>query len=242
MQRTYAFCTRFGIRYLTATLGCLLLSPVAWGQVDSGGGETNPLAGVNIVKIEEDWLLDIADPEPDKNCPQVVTVFGPADPDSGTYAIFELNHGTLPDFAEGGMQLQAWYGEYLIGYRSQFAPAEFNQAIERVTYTTVIRVRDNSLKLAIINGHSLTWGDFGGTWSLRVDMSTWRENLNDWNSRHSLEHSRVSYGANRVNKFVRTEIRYYTRNESGYQLHYKDETDSYIHRLAEDAYAPDPLN
>jgi hypothetical protein len=139
------------------------------------------------------------------------------------------------------MQLQAWYGNYLIGYHSQFAPSEFNQAIERLTFTTVTRVRDNMLKLAITNGHSLTWGDFGGSESLRVDMSTSRTNLNDWNSQNSITNSRVSYGANRVNKFVRTEIRYYTRQDGQYQLHHTDETDTYIHRLAEDPYAPAPI-
>jgi hypothetical protein len=245
MQRSHAFCTRFAVRGF-AVAGLWLWSSMAGAQVSSGDSSdppTNPLAGFNIVKIEEDWLLDIANPDPDADCPQVVTVFGPSDPDSGTHANFELNHGTQPEFAEGGMQLQAWYGEYLIGYHSQFAPAEFNQAIERLTFTTQIRVRDNMLKLAILNGQSLTWGPFGGSSNLRIDMSTWRNDLNDWNSQYSIANSRVSYGANRVNKFLRTEIRYYTRDNSGqYQLVYTDETDTYIHRLDEDNFAPDPLN
>lgn len=246
MQLTLASCTRFAVPGC-AVAGLLWCSSIALAQVGSGSGSgdpsANPLAGFNIVKIEEDWLLDVADPDPNADCPQVVTVFGPADPDTGTHANFEINHGTQPDFAEGGMQLQAWYGEYLIGYHSQFAPAEFNQAIERVTFTTQIRVRDNMLKLAIMNGHSLTWGDFGSSSNLRIDMSTWRENLNDWNPQHSIDNSRVSYGANRVNKFLRTEIRYYTRDDQGqYQLVYTDETDTYIYKLAEDNLAPDPIN
>ena len=241
MQRTSAFCN--GRRWLVAAvLGSLMSATQALAQVNSGGDEEDPLAGVNIVRIEEDWLLDIASPDADADCPQVVAVFGPGHPDSGTHAVFELNHGTLPSYNEGGLQLQAWYGEYLIGYRSQFAPAEFDQAIERVSFTTQFRVRDNMLKLAIINGHSLTWGDFGGTSSLRIDLSTWRSNLNDWNPQYSIDNSRVSYGANRVNKFLRTEIRYYTRVDGQYQLHHTDETDTYIHRLVEDDAAPTPLN
>jgi len=245
MQRILAFCNRSGVRGLVIA-GAVLWASAVQAQVSSGDGDgttpPNPLAGLNIVKIEEDWLLDIAEPDPNADCPQVVAVFGPSEPNTGTHANFELNHGTQPDFAEGGMQLQAWYGEYLIGYHSQFAPAEFNQAIERVTFTTQMRVRDNMLKLAILNGHSLTWGDFGGSSNLRIDMGTWRDNLNDWNAQHSIDNSRVSYGANRVNKFVRTEIRYYTRDDSGYHLVYTDETDTYIHKLAEDSVAPDPVN
>ncbi len=239
MQRTPAFCN--GRLVVAVLLGSLAFcSPPAWCQSESSNGD-NPLAGVDIAKIEEDWLLDIADPEANADCPQVVTVFGPADPSCGTHAIFEMNHGTQPEFSEGGMQLQAWHSDYLVGYRSQFAPAEFDVAIERITFTTLTRVRENWLKLAIINGESLTWGNFGGTSSLRIDMTTWRENLNDWDAQHSIAHSRVSYGANRVNKFLRTEIRYYTRVDGQYQLHYTDETDTYIHRLVEDQYAPGPI-
>jgi hypothetical protein len=97
--------------------------------------------------------------------------------------------------------------------------------------------------LAITNGQSLTWGPFGGSSNLTIDMSTWRDNLNDWNSQYSIDNSRVSYGANRVNKFMRTAIRYYTRDSSGqYQLVYTDDTDTYIYKLAEDSVAPAPLN
>jgi hypothetical protein len=217
----------------------LLTASAAFGQVESGE-EDDPLAGVDIVRIEEDWVLDIANPDPDADCPQILTVFGPGDPSNGTHAILELNHGTLPEFSEGGMQLSVWFGEYLIGYKRQHAPAELCIGIERLTYTTVTEVSNHKVKLYVTNGQSVTWGAFGdtSTTSLKVELDTWRSKLNDWDSEGPIRHSRVAYGANRVNKYLRREVRYYT--ESG--LHHTDTTERYVHRLVEDNFAPPPVN
>jgi hypothetical protein len=221
-----------------ALLGLFCVAVPAQAQVDSGD-DANPLEGADIVKIEEDWVIDIANPDPDADCPQIVTVFGPADPSVGTHAIFELNHGTLPDFSEGGMQLQVWFGDSLVGYRRQHAPAELYIGIERLTYTTVTEVVNRKVKLYVSNGQSLTWGEFGdtGTTALKVELDTWRDHLNDWNTENAISHSRVVYGANRVNKFKRTAVRYYTADG----LHHTDTTERYVHRLVEDAYAPPPV-
>jgi len=210
----------------------------AVAQVESGDGDLFP--GVDIIRIEEDWLLNIADPDPAADCPQVVTVFGPTDPSSGTHCVFELNHGTEPNFNEGGMQVQVWWGDNLVGYKTQHAPTEFYVAIEQVTYTTVIEVQNAKLNLFVTNGESVTFGNFGdsGTTSLKIQLDTARTNLNAFDPGNSIEHSRVSYGANRVNRFVRSEIRYYTA--SG--LHHTDSTETVVHELAEAAEAPDPVN
>jgi hypothetical protein len=234
MQRTVAFCNRTGVRYFVAVLTLAL-----WSSTARATDPDHPLAGVNIIKIEQDWMLDIADPDPVADCPQVVTVFGGADPRYYTHAVFELNHGTQPDYAEGGMQLQVWRGDVLRGYQWQHAPAELNAAIERLTYTTVMELGGGRQKLYVKDGNSITWGDFGdsASASLKIELSSGRQNYNDWDRWSSIRHSRVAYGANRVNKYVRTAIRYYTT--AG--LHYTDTSDDYVHRLAEDAVAPPPL-
>ncbi len=223
-----------------AAVATLLAVTPAWAQ-------TNPLAGVDVIRIEEDWVLDVADPEPGGNLPQIETVFGPSSPATGTHAIFQVNHGSLPAFGEGGMQLQAWWGGYLVGYRSQFAPQELNVAIERLTYTTAIRVCGNGhVHLYVVNGHSLTWGDFAtdgaeNTSNLHIRIESAKVNLNDWNSQNSIDYSRVTYGGNRVNKYVRSAIRYYTAADL-VNPYYTDTTETVIHRLAEDEYAAPPVN
>lgn len=226
------FCAMFALGALSFSAG-----PV-WSQVESGG-EEDPFAGVDIIRVEEDWVLDIADPDPAADCPQVVTVFGPSDPVYGTHCLFELNHGTMPDFVEGGMQLQVWWGDYLVGYKQQHAPTEFYVAIERVTYTTVTRIDINGdLDMYVKNGQSVTWGTFGESAALWIELATSRTNLNDYDAENSVQHSKVSYGANRVNRFVRKEVRYYT----AIGLHHTDATERVIHELAEAEEAGDPVN
>jgi hypothetical protein len=234
MRHSQPFCDRTKIRLLTA-----VATVAVWCSLAQATDPDNPLAHVDIIKIEQDWMLDIAAPDPVADCPQIVTVFGPADPRYFTHAVLELNHGTQPDFAQGGMQLQVWRGDDLRGYQWQRAPAELNAAIERLTYTTVMELDDGELKLFVKDGRSLTWGDFGDSESesLRIELSTQRDDFNDWDRSSSIQHSRVAYGANRVNKYVRTAIRYYT--DDG--LHYTDTSDDYVHRLVEDAVAPPPL-
>lgn len=234
MQRPAALCTRTGVRCLIA-----VATVVLWSRLAMSDAPDNPLSGVDIIKIEQDWMLDIADPDPIADCPQIVTVFGAADPRYYTHAVFELNHGTQPYYSEGGMQLQVWRGDVLRGYKWQHAPAELNAAIERLTYTTVMELADGKQMLYVKDGHSITWGDFGDseTSSLRIELSSYRNNYNDWDRWSSIRHSRVTYGTNRVNKYVRTAIRYYT--EDG--LHHTDTSDDYVHRLVADEDAPPPL-
>ncbi len=199
----------------------------------------DPLAGVNIMRVEEDWVLDIADPDPAADCPQISTVFGPSDPALGIYCLFELNHGTVPEYFKGGMQLQVWWQDALVGYQRQFAPTQLSLAIERITYTTVTRIDINGdLDMFVKNGKSLTWGDFGESASLWIEVPTYLTNLNNYNPANSVQHSKVGYGANRVNNFVRTEVRYYTVDG----LHYTDSTDAVIHHLVGSEDAPPPIN
>ncbi len=183
-----------------------------------------------IMRVEEDWELAIAAPDPAADSPQVICVFGPADPDTDTHAVFELNHASLPQFADGGMQLQCWYYNYLLGYKNHTHFGEMEVSVDYITFTTVTELHEDQLHLKIVNGNSITWGPFGGGSTLRILLSTWRNNLNNYNADHSVEHSRVSFGANRVNRFVRREVRYYTADG----LHHTDEEDAYVHQLVVD--------
>ncbi|MGD9853386.1 MAG: hypothetical protein AB7U20_00385 [Planctomycetaceae bacterium] len=183
--------------------------------------------GPNIIRVEEDWELAIATPDPEANAPQVVCVFGPEDPDHNTHAVFELNHGTMPDFAAGGMQLQCWWQNYLLSYRNHPNFSQFEAAIDTVTFTTVTELAGGKLNLEIINGNSITWGAFGGEGYLKISLNTWRQNLNHYDANKSVEHTRVSFGANRVNRLVRREVRYYSANG----LESTDSEDKYVHQL-----------
>jgi hypothetical protein len=160
-----------------------------------------------IVRVEEDWELQIGSPDPLLDMPQIVTVFGPSNPDDGVHAVFELNHGTLPEFGEGGMQLQYWSGETLKGYRRQKAPAELSWVDEVIRFTTVTEIESGNLTLAVTNGTSKSFGAFGDENALRIQVKTTLDNLNDMSLENSIKHSRVTYGANHVQKFTRLRVR-----------------------------------
>lgn len=169
-------------------------------------------SATDIIRVEEDWYIKVGDPDPAIDAPQIVTVFGPVDPITGTHAIFEMNHGTQPDYAQGGMQLQCWYANSLVGYRSQHAPAELKIVDEVIKFTTaseIILAGTDRVRMEVINGTSTSWGTFGGTQSLRLALPTPMDDLNSFNPAHSIANSRVTFGSNRVIVYKRTAIRYY---------------------------------
>jgi hypothetical protein len=184
--------------------------------------------GPDIMRIEEDWYILIGDPDPEVDAPQIVTIFGPQNPLTGIHSVFELNHGTQPDFSEGGMQLQCWDGNNLVGYRRQHAPAELHIANEVIRFTTATEIDNNSILMEVIDGTSESWGEFGGERALRQRVSVNLDNLNDFDPLDSIRNSRVTFGANRVQMFKRTELRYYS--ESG--LHQTVTTDAIVEQWA----------
>lgn len=188
-----------------------------------------------IIKVEEDWEFVVGDPDPNLDCPQIVTVFGPTDANFGTHVVFELNHGTMPSFGEGGMQLQVWWNEWLIGYKRQRAPAELSSIGEVVRYTTVTQLAENNLMMYIKDGTSISWGEFGEVGSLFIKLYTLRDDLNPYDHNNSIRHSRVTFGANRVNRFRRRAIRFYSADG----LYAESTTSRYVHRLATDVLIDD---
>ena len=181
-----------------------------------------------IHKVEEDWELVVANPDPLLDIPQIVTVFGPTNAWFDTHTVFELNHGTLPSFGEGGMQLQVWYGDWLVGYHRQQAPTELSTSNELIKYTTVTAIRGEFLDMEVVNGSSTTFGEFGVDSAMKVRLYTNRNDLNPYEPNNSILHSRVTFGANRVSYFKRTAIRVYEVNGD---LYAQDENDTFVYQL-----------
>lgn len=181
-----------------------------------------------ILRVEEDWEAFIAEPDPSLTIPQIVFVFGPTNAEFGTHTVFELNHGTLPEYSAGGMQLQVWWGPYLIAFQSRYSPTPLSNPDELIRLTTVTEIKNGRLVMGVENGQSLTWGSFGGNEHLEVSLLTNRDDLNPYDPDHSVAQSRVTFGANRVSYFCRKSIRFYS--EEG--LFLEDSEPQYVHRLA----------
>ena len=188
----------WAVRWLVAAAILVAMASTAWA-------DERP-----ITRIEEDWELVIGEPSPNSDAPQVTCAISPLSNMNSYSAAFVVNHHDVPNFAAGGLQLQAWNSETLLA--SQRAP---NQALlatpgETIRWTQVMKKTADGVEFEVLNGSSTTWGNFGGEGTLKVPISAPVPDLNGYNPENSVEHSGVSYAGNRVQLLVLKRVRAYT--------------------------------
>jgi hypothetical protein len=59
-------------------------------------------------RIEEDWQVVVANPDPSSSGPQITTCMNPSSDASGAFATFYVNYQDYPDWQPGGMQVKAY--------------------------------------------------------------------------------------------------------------------------------------
>jgi hypothetical protein len=165
---------------------------------------------LQVVRVEEDWRLDVGEPDARVTAPQITTAISPQGDLSGVHAIFNLNYQALENFAPGGMQLQVWNGLTPITWYRLRPDEELQTPGERVTWTQVMQRQNDGLVFRIENGNSTTWGTFGGTNLLTEKVSTSLANLNRYDPTTSVENSGVTFAGNRVDSLVLERVRIYT--------------------------------
>jgi len=166
-----------------------------------------------IVRVEEDWEVQVGQPETEKTSPQIFTVISPYGNISDLHAIFELNHSTQPSYTAGGMQLQTWDGETVLESRNNTKTEKLATTDEVIKFTVVMEIENGNLKFEIVNGSSTTWGTFGGQGYLKAIVATAPNDLNSYDSTLSTKQSKVGFAAHRVKLLARNEVRQYS--ESG---------------------------
>ena len=160
-----------------------------------------------IVRVEEDWELVVADPDPGTDAPQASFVISPLDPPySWFYAAFEVNHRTQPSYQPGGMQVQVWLGHWLLAHREASATALLGTPGETIRWTTAMYLSEGRLVFEVMGGTSTTWGSFG-TGDLRVALPDVVANLNGYSPSVSLGNSGIGFAANRVGSAVLRQVR-----------------------------------
>lgn len=169
-----------------------------------------------IVRVEEDWELVVADPDPSVDAPQVTCTFSPVDGVDGIYAAIELNHRSQPSFSAGGIQLQVWNGESLLAAKSFSSNAEFATENEQIRWTQTMTLSGSNLIFEVVNGSSTTWGAFGGQGYLKANINTTLTSLNRYHPNASVQNSGVGYAGNRVTSLTLREVRLITA--AGYVL------------------------
>jgi hypothetical protein len=158
----------------------------------------------NIMAVDEHWELVIGTPSPNADAPQITCVISPNDSVDFIHAAFIVNHHDTPEFTAGGLQLQIWDGESMMA--SQRAPNEavLSHPGEKITWTQRMRIHEGNLIFEVVDGTSTTWGNFGG---IQLSMATDLQKLNQYDPQVSVEHSGISYAANRVQSLTLKGIR-----------------------------------
>jgi hypothetical protein len=170
--------------------------------------------GADIVRVEEDWVMQINQPDGVEDSPQLSTWMSPTDNLDGQCFSVDFNHAQRPDFSAGGFQTKAMVANEL--HDDVFSENGDNLVVdnETVSWTQVMALHGNHLIFAVKNGSSQSWGAFGGMYTVVRFHNPSVENLNDYSPEKSAEWSGIGYGKNRVNSLQITEVRYYTADGS----------------------------
>jgi hypothetical protein len=206
--------TAYGIKHVARKASVALLAFFAAYQFayatdlgDAGGAGGDP---ATIMRIEEDWEVVLNEPSSDVDAPQFHTAMSPFPDTSSYYLQVCWNYREQAEFTAGGMQLQAWQGDFAAG-KKNYREDKLSTTAETITWTQSMQTTGSVLTLAIDNGSSTTWGSFGGS-DTSLSGSVGVSSLNSYDSNTSVENSWITYGANRVDLLRIKEIRYYNGN------------------------------
>ena len=162
------------------------------------------------MRIEEDWVLVVGEPDPDLDAPQVSVGMSPLADFDSAYVVFNINHRSQPTYVPGGLQLQVWNNSVPLLSDDDPDDEVMSQAGETVTWTQQMTLSNGTFTVAIVNGNSQTWGTFGGDGRLLASLAASFGNLNAYSPNVSVSNSGVSFAPNRVQSLTLNCVRYYT--------------------------------
>ena len=168
----------------------------------------------HLVRVEEDWELKVATPDVDSNSPQVVCTMTPTQGLDDLYMTFEVNHRSDSYYVAGGVNLLIWRGERHVATRSTPNIAALASGGETITWTQSLEVKDGLLTFEVRNGHSATWGSFGGSETLKAATSTSLPDLNSYSPFTSTRHSGVTFASASVESLTLKRVRFVLDDET----------------------------
>ncbi len=151
-------------------------------------------------------MLVLNEPNGNIDCPQFHTLMSPFDDTESFFAQVLWNYRETPEFTSGGVQLQSYNGEDLIRRRSM-EYGQLSATAETITWTQTLATDGAELSFEVSNGESTTWGNFGK--DMRISADADLASLEDYSPDVSVRESCVTYGSNRVEMMVITQVRYY---------------------------------
>lgn len=151
-----------------------------------------------IVAVEEHWELQVSEPAPELDSPQISFFVFPDGSDQSRYFELQLNYVSDSRFSGGGVcvlaNVDGNYVDESIGYDLGHLRT-FN---DRITWTNIVAARDGDFLFAIKNGKSKQWESFGGREYLISMADAKNVGLKNYHPRTSLENVEIGFGENRV--------------------------------------------
>ncbi len=178
-----------------------------------------------LVRVEEDWVALIAEPDTATSSPQILNVISPRTDVSTVFGMVQVNHRGSPGFQEGGLQVQGWNGSLLVQAMQANKSAILNRNSDRVQYTIAMEKVTDGIKFELLNGRSRTWGRFAQT-PLAVTVPVNISSLDGYSPDFSVSSTGVNLGAHRVDLLYIAAVR--STFSDGQTV--TDDTDRVIHR------------
>lgn len=176
----------------------------------------NTNGGATVWRIEEVWEATIDNPDADLAAPHITTTFSPTGNGETQHAIININHVTLDYFQPGGIQIQVWNGEQPVTHQRVPWQNVLENPHEVVSWTQSMTQIGSDIIYQITNGHSTTWGNFGGQGFLTAKVHSESNNLNQYDPTFSIQNSGVVYAANRVSSLKLKSIKIFTSDGESY--------------------------
>jgi hypothetical protein len=193
---------RLTLAATTSLAAFALVCSLAMGQQPAGPAPD---------KIEEDWQVVLATPDPDATGPQLTTCMSPVSDNSTPFVAFDLNYCDYPSFSPGGLQIKVYSGQN-VADSSSSGSAVFDTPCETITWTQRMQLSTgNQISYQVNNGQSTTWGQFGYGQGLgSVGYNTSVSDLSGYNPATSVAKSGAGWESNNVVSMTLVRVRYYS--------------------------------
>ncbi len=172
-----------------------------------GLSTTKSAAAEPWVKVEEDWVLRLNEPDSETNSPQLTVYLTPNSNEPLSYFQVQLNHAADRDFLGGGFRVAAISNDVSVDQALSSTRAAFTKDGDEIRWTSVMVVTDTEILFAIKNGTSQAWGDFGGPDYLVRMNADQTNDFSQYAPQFSINNLDIGLGRNRVQSLKLQRVR-----------------------------------
>jgi hypothetical protein len=170
------------------------------------------LTQAQVVRIEEDWVVQIAVPDQPTDAPQITTTMAPF-PNSNLQFQVNINHAQGSEFVAGGVQVRALADDQTIQEVHKHPNVRLTQTGEVIHWTTAIHKHESGYWFGLVGGSGQTWGQLGGVgWYISAPNNSDAPSLEQYHYQRSIDQSEVGYAGHRVHSLKLLRVRVYYAN------------------------------